>query len=166
MAKGRGYKIFGRWDLKKVSASLLIIMVLFSGIFLFTKNLEFWKNIPGFDRLSEFNLQDRTLQTRLLTFSFGWKATHIGEEGVRKFLIGWGPENFNIAYNKYYDPEFYKYEMSWFDRAHNKLMDVLVMNGILGLGIYLALWFFVWKESFRKRGDIYESMALIFFSVA
>ncbi len=45
-----------------------------------------------------------------------------------------------MAFNKYFEPEFQQYEIAWFDRAHNKLFDVLVMQGVLrsGISIYLV----------------------------
>jgi len=146
---------------------LLGIVVLFGAIFVATKSSSAWKRIPGLDRLSEFSLQDRTLQTRLISLGVSWNAINPTHEGWGRFLIGWGPDNFGIAYNKYYDPEYYRYESAWFDRAHNKLMDVLVMNGVVGLLSYIALWgallwvvFKRWKDATFLRG------AMLFFAVA
>lgn len=158
--------LFGGWSANVIAVVILITIILVVGFFVATKNNSFWQKIPGFDRLSKFTLHDTTLITRLISLKISWKAIHLSNEGVKKFLIGWGAENFNVAYNKYYNPIFYRYERSWFDRAHNKLMDVMVMHGLFGLLTYLTLWVFIWKESFRKRKNMYESLALIFFSVA
>jgi pentatricopeptide repeat protein len=59
-------------------------------------------------------------------------------------IFGWGPENYNILFNKYYNPELYPVE-SWFDRSHNAFLDVLVNTGLVGFSTYclffiLALW--------------------------
>ena len=65
-------------------------------------------------------------------------------------VLGWGQENFNLVFNKYYNPEMYAQEQ-WFDRTHNIIFDWLIDGGILGLAAYLsifaaALWV-IWKKS-------------------
>jgi len=60
-----------------------------------------------------------------------------------KPILGWGPENFSIGFDKYYDPSFpyisAKLE-NWWDRAHNFLLDIGVTTGIPSLIIYLSLF--------------------------
>ena len=70
---------------------------------------------------------------------------------MKKFLIVWGPENFTIAYGKYFNPKQFDYEVGWFDRAHNKIFDVLVMNGLFGLIAYLAIYFFFFKSILKRK---------------
>ena len=63
-------------------------------------------------------------------------------------ILGYGPENFNIAFDKYYDPKLPKMmpsseilvPISWYDRAHNLLLDVGVTAGIPALIIYLGVF--------------------------
>jgi tetratricopeptide (TPR) repeat protein len=57
-------------------------------------------------------------------------------------VLGWGQENFKIAYNRYFDPEYLYYEGAWFDRAHNKIAEVAVQTGVIGLIGYISIFFF------------------------
>jgi tetratricopeptide (TPR) repeat protein len=75
---------------------------------------------------------------------------------------------------------FFRYEHTWFDRAHNKLIDVLVMNGLLGLMAYLVLWglvfYFILKTpksrnnakpyAAQRGNEPLERAALLFFGAA
>ncbi len=58
-------------------------------------------------------------------------------------VLGWGLENFQYVSLEYYNPclgtDVCGQEM-WFDRAHNKLLDVGVEAGIVGLLSYLAVF--------------------------
>jgi len=153
-------------SLRTASAWVLIVMTLVGGIFYATRSNSFWKNIPGFNRAATFTLNDFTVQTRLISLGVSKNAIDPQKNGLQKFLIGWGPENFSIAYNQYYNPDYYHLEHTWFDRAHNKLMDVAVMNGILGLLVYLGIWISVGWLVFRKKGFSFDMMAILFFATA
>ncbi len=72
--------------------------------------------------------------------------------------LGWGPENFEFAFDKYYNPCMGTPRCGgeiWFDRAHNIIFDTLVANGAIGLFFYLLLFLFVfyysWRNYFQKR---------------
>lgn len=153
-------------SLRNASLGLLAAMLLVGGIFFSTKNAPIWQKVPGFNRVAQFTLKDATVQTRLISLGVSKNAIDPEKNGMQRFLIGWGPENFSIAYNKYYNPEYYRYEHTWFDRAHNKLMDVAVMNGILGLFAYLGIWLSVGWLVFRRKGFSFDMMAALFFGTA
>ena len=55
-------------------------------------------------------------------------------------LLGWGMENFNIPFAKYFNPELPLTHDMWYDRAHNVIIDTLVMTGVIGLLSYLSLF--------------------------
>ena len=63
-------------------------------------------------------------------------------------IFGYGPENFSIAFDKYYNPKLPKMMPSseisvpigWYDRAHSFLFDISVTAGIPALIIYLGLF--------------------------
>jgi len=58
-------------------------------------------------------------------------------------ILGYGPENFAIGFDKFYDPSLPKITKewgSWWDRAHNFIFDIGVTAGIPALIIYLALF--------------------------
>ncbi len=64
-------------------------------------------------------------------------------------ILGWGQENFNLVFNKYYDPKMWQQEQ-WFDRAHNIFFDWLIAGGILALlgylSLFLAAFALIWKN--------------------
>jgi len=56
-------------------------------------------------------------------------------------VLGWGPNNFEFAYNKYYQPEYFGYPWSTtrYDNAHNVVLNTLAEQGAVGLASYLFL---------------------------
>jgi tetratricopeptide (TPR) repeat protein len=68
-------------------------------------------------------------------------------------VLGTGPENYYVVSNKYFNPEIYKYDASWFDKPHNALLESLITTGILGLLSYLSIivsaFWMLWR-SFRQ----------------
>ncbi|MAF43233.1 MAG: hypothetical protein CMI54_03560 [Parcubacteria group bacterium] len=57
--------------------------------------------------------------------------------------LGWGPENFHVPFNKYFNPCLFLGECGgeiWFDRAHNIVFDTATSSGILGLLSYFSIF--------------------------
>lgn len=84
-------------------------------------------------------------------------------EGVKERpILGWGQENFNYVFNKYYDPSLYGAE-AWYDRTHNIFFDWLIAGGILGLLAYLsilisALWYAVFFPVWNRfKGGVVKA---------
>jgi len=126
-----GYFIFFRRRMLKRFVSVVIISLIISGgIFLTGK--------PNFIK-SKLNavLGLPTVQARFVVWKISWQGWR------ERFWLGWGPENFQIAFNKYFDPRLtlsnYGGEFV-FDRAHNIVFDVGVTSGLLGLLCYLAVF--------------------------
>lgn len=163
---GKEIRVYEKISLRIASLWLLTAMIVIGGVFLLTKTNPVWQKVPGFNRISGFTLQDFTVQTRLISLGVSKNAIDPTQNGVQKFLIGWGPENFSTAYNQYYNPAYYRLEHTWFDRAHNKLMDVAVMNGMLGLFAYLSIWISVVWLVFKRKGFSFDMMAALFFGIA
>lgn len=164
--KGKEIKVFGKINLKTVSLTLMALAVLVGAIFFVTRSSDIWNKIPGFDRLAAISSTDISTQTRLIAFGVGLQSINPAKNSLKEFLIGWGPENFHIAYNIHFDPRYFEFEEQWFDRAHDKLMDVAVMNGMVGLIAYLGLWVSLFWMLAKKKDSIGESAVLIFFGVA
>lgn len=104
------------------------------------------------------NLQ-ATTSTRLIAWEIAWKGF------LERPLTGWGFDAFYVLFNLKYNPkslEFGYYE-TWFDRAHNTIMDTLAMTGLFGLITYLAIFItlivIVWKA--HKKGWIDLPIAAI-----
>jgi O-antigen ligase len=126
-----------------ISAGLALVIVA-AGIFIL-KNEPFIKNSEILHRVTSMSLSERTAETRLAT----WKAASQGFK--EKLLLGWGINNFEIVFNKYFPPIIYQREGSqvWFDRAHNMIFDRGVTTGVVGLVIFLAL--FLWPAYYLAR---------------
>ena len=95
---------------------------------------------------------EKATNSRLVVWEKAWKGFK------ERPLLGWGPENYEFAFMKYFNPCMFMSECGseiWFDRAHNIIFDSLVTSGILGFLAYLALFvatfFALWKNYLKKR---------------
>ncbi|NOY35823.1 MAG: tetratricopeptide repeat protein [bacterium] len=149
LSKRRRVKIF--------AVSAIAFMVLSSGGFLLAKNSSFVKSSPVLSRFASISIKETTTQSRFVIWKMSW-------EGFKeKPILGWGPENYNLVFDKYYEPILYKQE-TWFDRAHNVFFDRLTTNGILGLFAYLAMFASAFYYLLFKKGrsgfGVYDSAIL------
>jgi tetratricopeptide (TPR) repeat protein len=71
-------------------------------------------------------------------------------------IIGYGPESMYVAYNPFYVPELAHVEKrnASPDRAHNETWDALVITGVLGILVYLALFTLVFYYGLKWLGLI------------
>lgn len=133
---------------QKYSAAGLIFLVLAgSGFYLARDN---FKNsqIEPLRRMATISLTDTTAKNRLLVWDMAI------EEIKERPLLGAGPENFNLVYNKYFSP---KINEDWFDRTHNIYLDHLMNAGILGLLAYLAvLGYLFFKLFLLRKSNFYQ----------
>lgn len=122
---------------KKTARATIFVLVLLVALFWLTRTNVFWQSIPGINRIvtiSPLNFKDSSVQTRLITWRVSLNAF------LEKPIFGWGLENYLTAYSKHYDPKYTIYGEVWFDRAHNKILEVMVTQGILGLFAFLSFW--------------------------
>ncbi|MFH0852586.1 MAG: O-antigen ligase family protein [bacterium] len=139
-----------RKKLKRISAVILICFVLFSASVFVFKNSGWVRNSYTLRRLANISASETTSQTRLLAWGMSW-------EGVKERpILGWGWENYNVVFNKFYDPQLYPVE-NWFDRAHNIVFDTLVTTGFLGFLSFLSIFglvlVIIWRAYKQKRID-------------
>lgn len=132
-----------------------------------------WKRIVGWSVLTVLAISfattsvlifapDSFLHHAFIDLSSGSRFAlwNMAWEGIQERpVLGWGLENFGTVSVKYYDAclgsQACGSEM-WFDRAHNKLLDVWVESGILGLLTYLGLFaagLYELNEA-RKKGNL------------
>jgi len=85
----------------------------------------------------------------------------------QKPLLGYGPENFELVFYKYFNPKLFLVEYGgevWFDRAHNIIIDTLISTGILGLLSYLSLFlgtsYLLWKK-YNKDNQYFWEFSII-----
>ncbi|MFA4998942.1 MAG: O-antigen ligase family protein [Candidatus Paceibacterota bacterium] len=78
------------------------------------------------------------------------------EAWKEKPWLGWGQENFNIPFAKYFSPNLPLSGDLWYDRAHSIIFDTLVASGILGLLSYLSIFVIAAIGMFRLLPKIVE----------
>ena len=145
--KHSGSEQKARWG-KRVFAALIGLAV-FWGIFsLLFHNSSFVNGSRYLKRVTNLSLTAVTVKTRAWAWQAGLKGW---SEGPKTILLGWGPENFNIPFSKYFNPKFYAGSGSetLFDRAHNMFIEILVTMGLAGLLAYLGIFSAVFS-SLRK----------------
>ncbi|MFH1462551.1 MAG: O-antigen ligase family protein [bacterium] len=90
--------------------------------------------------------------------SRSWQARKVvwdmAIEGIKERpLLGWGEDNFNVPFAKYFDPKLPPTGDLWYDRVHNVFLDTAIHSGILGLLSYLSIFaiaaFSLFKVSFQ-----------------
>lgn len=153
------YLFFGEKKKIKISIAFVAVTVIFlvGFSFLFSKS-SLVQHAPILNRVSTISLSGASITTRFI----GWSAAWYGF--LDDPILGIGPENFNIVFNKYVTPEFYVYESSspYFDRAHNNYLDTLASVGIVGFLAYLSFIFFVFYFIYKSYKDgkfgVYEMM--------
>lgn len=129
------YVIYSRPVLRKKATGVLVALAILFGIGLYFRHEPIVSRIPG-GRLLQISLNERTAQLRF----WAWR---IALEGfVERPVLGWGPENFPVVFDKHFDHRYFiagQGGETWFDRAHSVVFDYLVETGILGLLAYLAM---------------------------
>lgn len=120
---------------RNVALGTVAAFVIVIGLFFALKNTDFVKKSSVLSRFSSISLTERTTQSRFLIWNMAWKGF---KESPKTIIIGWGQENFNYVFNKYYLPEMYNQE-PWFDRTHNVVLDWLIAGGLLGFLSYMSL---------------------------
>ena len=120
--------------LKKITAGILIGVFVVLGAFFLFRNSSFVQNSPVLSRFASISLSERTTESRLII----WQMSLRGAQ--EHPFLGWGPENYDLVFNKYYEPQLWRQEQ-WFDRSHNIFLDWLISAGVLGLLGYLSLFF-------------------------
>ena len=121
--KGKKYLKFG-------TVVLAILFLLFAS-FKFLPQV--WERISPFFASRIYGLWEIP-KPRQIVWGIGWEAFK------ERPVFGWGLENFVYAFNKHFVPDLHNYEMSIFDRPHNKIIDLLASTGVVGFLSYLSLF--------------------------
>ncbi len=120
---------YGLWGF--LGLILLIIFFLYS-----FRSTQFIKEMPAVGRAVNTTWSDIKDSPR-------WIAWEIAVEAWKERpLFGWGPNNYFYAFNKYYNPRSleFGYGETWFDNAHNIILNTLAVQGFFGLLFYLLLY--------------------------
>jgi len=141
---------------KKMQRTLVVILlsgtVLLGVAFLF-RDTPFVRNIPALGRLVNTDF-DRN-NTRFMAWGVALDAWQ------DKPVFGWGPNNYYFAFNWHYRPEFLRHGWgeTWFDNAHNVIMNTLAVQGTVGIVVYLGLFgapvVLLWRRYRQGKLDVH-----------
>ncbi len=134
---------------KNIVLGLVSLGVIFLVTAYFFGNTSFIKNSRYLSRIMDVSTDSYTIQTRF----WAWQAGIEGwKENLKTITIGWGPENFNIPFSKHFNPKFFTGigAETFFDRAHNMFVEVLVTMGLAGLVSYIGIFFFLFRTLWLK----------------
>ncbi len=126
---------------------LFAFLTLLISLFLLFRHSAFIEKNYVFSRLASISATEATAESRLTIWQMSFKGF------LERPFLGWGPENFNLVFNKYYEPKLYIAE-PWFDRAHDIIFDWLISTGILGFLAYWSIWgaaIFVVIKAYKKK---------------
>ncbi len=146
---------------RKIFISFIVFILIFiASAFLF-KDSSLVKSSSYLTRITDLSLSSPTVETRFWAWQAGIKGW---SESLKTVVFGWGPENFNIPFSKYFNPKFFTGPGSetLFDRAHNMFVEVLVTMGLLGGVAYLGVFLNAIKELSKKlKGRFDEAIFAI-----
>ncbi|MDP3800502.1 MAG: O-antigen ligase family protein, partial [bacterium] len=116
--------------------SSAVLFVIFASLF---SGSSFVKNSRYLSRITDLSIGSVTVQTRFWAWQAGLKGW---SESPKTVFLGWGPENFNTPFSKYFNPKFFVGTGSetLFDRAHNMFIEILVTMGIVGFLAYINIF--------------------------
>lgn len=141
----------------RISFIALFVVILVATVFLFINKDKDWVKTNSYlNPISDLSLKNITFQTRLIS----WRAAGIDFENHP--LLGTGYGNFSISFDKYFDPKFYNYTRgeTYFDKAHNNIVEVASTTGSLGLitylSIFLAAAYYLIFGYYRKKITLHQ----------
>ncbi len=151
----------------RIGLGILFSFILLSTGFLYINRSATWvQNLPAVGRLVSTTLNGGGISTRIIA----WK---IAVESWKEHPVwGWGPNNYFYAFNKYYNPQSleHSYSETWFDNAHNIILNTLTTQGLTGIIIYLGLFVAgmvsLWKNKFLRSNDYHIIIIMTAFLVA
>lgn len=149
-----GYLIFSKQrKLQRIGYFLTSFLIIFVLILLIFQ--------PSFakDKIDQ-TLKD--MKPRFVVWETAWKGF------LEKPVFGWGPENFNVVFAKFFNPCMFLSECGgeiWFDRAHNIVLDTLVTTGIVGFLSYLFIFgtsiFKLFKICFKRAENMFAPLIMM-----
>jgi len=134
--------LFKKAILIKVFTAILLILIGFTVYYVNTQ-----PELPQFvkeNKILKWTANRLSIKTalkdpRVSGWPVAWQAVKA------RPILGYGPENFSIGFDKFYDPSLPLFlgggeRGGWWDRAHNIFFDTVGQAGILAFIIYLSLF--------------------------
>jgi len=136
-------RVWRRSALIAAVMSVVIVAVLFSQY-----NQPWFKNNSF---LHDLSANKATFQTRLISWRGAQADFHLHP------WLGNGFGNYAMIFDRQFDSKFFDYSTSdtYFDRAHNNLIDIVSTTGVIGLLAYLSIFIaaaIVWRRQVVLEG--------------
>ena len=164
LAFGIMYTIWGQHRSFRYAALGVLGIVLLPGIIFYSV-----RNTGPVQRLAETNLMVEkfaTVGSDDYSINVRLDALRASIKGVAaRPILGWGPENYTVAYDRYVSAEAFSNSAESFDQAHNKLVEELATKGALGLISYIGVWLLAAWIIVRRIRDRDATGQLIVMSV-
>ena len=159
LAFGIGYAVWGgSQPLRKAAIGVTAVMAALASVVVVIVLVRAGSDTeridaPGamIERLLNTGVRDRSVEGRIAAAQVGVDAF------LDRPVLGWGPENYSIGYDRNVGPETFARGTISFDQAHNKLIEELTTKGLLGLLGYLAVWASMAVVFFRKARHLSPS---------
>jgi len=133
-----------------VIGGLLILMLVF--LSLPGQQSAGFTDMPLLDRLdSAFQSKSGRVRTHIWKGVFDLFVSNPG-----RILTGYGPETLSLVFPRHNPPmlQYLEKPTAFADRAHNELLDLLVMQGILGLAAFLLFFGILCRFVLKQLGLI------------
>jgi len=140
--------LFKKAILIKVFTAILLILIGFTVYYVNTQ-----PELPQFvkeNKILKWTANRLSIKTalkdpRVSGWPVAWQAVKA------RPILGYGPENFSIGFDKFYDPSLPLFlgggeRGGWWDRAHNIFFDTVGQAGILAFIIYLSLFIILFQQ--------------------
>ncbi|MEK7680650.1 MAG: O-antigen ligase family protein, partial [Patescibacteria group bacterium] len=135
---------------RKILVGVAVFGIAMVSLLYFFRQTSFVSKIPALGRAVNTTYTVLKGTARWITWEVAIKSW--GQRPV----FGWGPNNFFYAFNSNYDPRSlnFGYGETWFDNAHNIILNTLAVQGAVGIIFYLglfvvAIWIII--AGYRKR---------------
>lgn len=137
----------------RLGLGILIAVGCLGAVVIFLNRDQPWvRNMPSIGRLATISLSGDS-QTRFIAWKIAW------DSWKQRPIFGWGPNNFFYAFNQFYNPHSlaFGYGETWFDNAHNIILNTLSVQGAVGLVSYLSIFavslYVVFRNKNRDQGN-------------
>jgi len=146
-----GYIIVLRKNVKvrNIMLGVVGLIVIAVALLYSFRKTDFVTNLPAVGRTVNTSLSDVKASPRWVA----WEIAYIGWKEMPVF--GWGPNNYFYTFNKHYNPKSlnWGYGETWFDNAHNIIMNTLAVQGAFGILVYFAIFIIstivLWRSYFK-----------------
>lgn len=130
----------------RILGILVGLVILSAGVVYTTHDSPVWKKIPGVNRLTQFSLDDSSINNRLIE----WRLALVGF--AENPVLGVGFENFRLVADKHYDPRLLRggFSDTYFDKPHNVPLEVLSTTGFFGFLAFALLWYAIGRAIIKS----------------